>query len=150
MSESATHRASVVRKEGFVFEASFDAAPHAAAVTIDEPPPLGQASGPNAVDLLAAAVGNCLSASLLMCLQKSRAEIGEIDTTVTARMERNEKGRLRIAGFDVEIHPSLAAGDQAKLERCKGLFEDFCTVTASVRQGIPVQVSVTPSPGVGQ
>ena len=142
MSAAAAHRAHVVRKEGFTFEATFDAAPSAAPVRIDEPPPLGTASAPNAADLLAAAVGNCLSASLLMCLQKSRADVGSLEATVTARMDRNERGRLRIAGFDVEIRPSVGDLDQRKLDRCLGLFEDFCTVTASVRQGIPVEVKV--------
>ena len=29
-----------------------------------------------------------------------------------------------------------------RLKRCLDLFEDFCVVTASVRQGIPVSVEV--------
>jgi uncharacterized OsmC-like protein len=93
---------------------------------------------------VAAAVGNCLSASLLMCLQKSRAAVGGIEATVTARMERNERGRIRIAGFDVEVRPTIGPDDAPKLERCRGLFEEFCTVTASIRQGIPVHVTVAP------
>jgi hypothetical protein len=32
--------------------------------------------------------------------------------------------------------------DAGRLKRCEQLFEDFCTVTSSVRQGIPVNVSV--------
>lgn len=142
MAATALHRATVTREEGFVFRAAFDAAPAAPPLHIDEPPPLGQSRGPNAADLLAAAVGDCLSASLLMCLQKARAEVSGLTTTATVRMDRNEKGRLRIAGVDVEIAAALGPDDAAKLERCRGLFEDFCTVTASVRQGIPVHVTI--------
>lgn len=142
MGESVLHRATVTHDEGFQFRAEFDAAPEAPPLRMDEPKPLGQASGPNAADLLAAAIGNCLSASLLMCLQKSRAEIAGLSSTATARMERNEKGRLRIAGIDVEIAAALGADDGPKLERCRGLFEDFCIVSASVRQGIPVHVTI--------
>ena len=142
MAATVLHRATVTREEGFLFRAEFDASPGAPPLRLDEPPPLGQAKGPNAADVLAAAVGNCLSASLLMCLQKSRADVSGLTTSATVRMERNEAGRLRIAGIEVEIDAALGTGDAAKLERCRGLFEDFCTVTASVRQGIPVHVTV--------
>jgi hypothetical protein len=33
-------------------------------------------------------------------------------------------------------------GDNARVAGCEGLFEDFCTVTASVKHGIPVRVSL--------
>jgi uncharacterized OsmC-like protein len=149
MSGSVVHRVHVTRRTDFEFDVRFDAVPAAPSLTVDEPTPLGRSAGPNAADLLAAAVGNCLSASLLMCLQKSRAEVRSLSATVTARIERNEKGRLRIAGLDVEIVPELGPEDAAKLERCRGLFEEFCTVTASIRQGIPVDVRVTQPAAAG-
>ena len=40
---------------------------------MDEPEPMGENSGPNAGKVLAAAIGNCLTASLLFCLQKAMA-----------------------------------------------------------------------------
>ena len=96
---------------------------------------------------MAAAVGNCLSASLLFCLQKSRAELeGEVATTVTGRVERNERGRLRLAGLDVQIRLPVA-GEERAVRRCLGLFEDFCVVTESVRSGIPVEVEVVDREG---
>lgn len=149
MSGSAVHRVHVTRRADFEFDVRFDQAPATPALTLDEPAPLGRSAGPNAADLLAAAVGNCLSASLLMCLQKSRAEVRSLSAKVTTHIERNEKGRLRIAGIDVEIAPELGPEDTARLERCRGLFEEFCTVTASIRQGIPVHVRVTQPAAAG-
>lgn len=109
---------------------------------LDEPKPLGEDSAPNASRILAAAVGNCLSASLLFCMQKARVGFTALHTDVTVEMTRNEKGRLRIGKIHVAIKPVLAAGEEAKLERCRELFEDFCVVTQSVRHGVEVEVSV--------
>jgi uncharacterized OsmC-like protein len=49
---------------------------------------------------------------------------------------------LRIAGIEVEIDPRVADADKQRALRCLELFEDYCLVTQSVRQGIPIQVTV--------
>jgi hypothetical protein len=64
---------------------------------------------------------------------------------VTTHVTRNEKGRFRVSGIDVELTPAFASTEPVRLERCEGLFEDFCTVTASVKHGIPVHVSLKQS-----
>ena len=47
----------------------------------------------------------------------------------------------------VKLHPDVAAGDVERMSRCLGLFEDFCIVTQSVRDGVDVQVEVAaPAP----
>lgn len=118
----------------------------AAELVVDEPEPIGNRRGPNAARLVAAAVGNCLTASLVFCLQRARVPAEGFRTTVTGELVRNEKNRLRIGGFDVRIE--LPEGlDPATITRCLGLFEDFCVVTASIRQGIPVRVAVVDASG---
>jgi len=123
----------------FEFRTRFDK-PQYADLTLDEPAPLGADHAPNASRILAAAIANCLSASLLFCARKSRVGIGPIRTRVTAQIVRNERSRLRIGGVQVEIDPQFT--DPEKAARCLGMFEDFCVVTESVRQGIPVNVKV--------
>lgn len=127
--------------EDYAFRVSFDK-DNFAPLEMDEPAPLGKESGPNASRMLAAAIGNCLSASLLFCARKGRIEIGPIRTKITVQTRRNERGRLRIAGVQVEIDPQLPESEKQKALRCRDLFEDFCVVTQSVRQGIPVEVAI--------
>jgi uncharacterized OsmC-like protein len=114
-------------------------------LVLDEPPPMGAAHGPNASRLLAAAVGNCLSASLLFCLQKSHVPVTGLTATVSGHTTRNEQGRLRLSQFDVCI--TLPDADETRRARCLTLFEDYCVVTQSVRQGIPVHVRVVDADG---
>ena len=114
----------------------------------DEPPPLGKASGPSPSQLLAAAVGNCLSDSLLFALRKFKQRPEPIRTEVEATIDRNEQGRLRVLRIAVRIQVGAPGASLEHLDRALAQFEEFCTVTQSVRQGIPVNVSVFDVAGV--
>jgi uncharacterized OsmC-like protein len=142
MADERTHHVTLKLAHDFQFVAEFDEVPNATPMTFDEPEPLGGGRGPNAAAVLGAAVGNCLAASLAFCLRRSRAELSDLTAHVTTHVTRNERGRHRISSIDVELEPVLEAGRGVPLDRCEGLFEDFCTVTASVKQGIPVHVSL--------
>jgi uncharacterized OsmC-like protein len=127
--------------DGYRFDATFDDAT-LPQLTFDEPPPLGEGEGPNAARVLTAAVGNCLSASLLHCLKRARVDVRGMRTRVTGRVERNEAGRLRVAGIAARLATTIPPEDQARVARCLDIFEDFCLVSASVRRGIPIDVEV--------
>ena len=147
MSEDGRFTLEMEQLEGYEFKVKFDW-DKVADLILDEPPPLGKRNGPNASRMLAAAVANCLSASLMYCLAKADVPAESVKTAVTCRINRNEKGRLRVGGFDVRISVADALQDTPRLKRCLGLFEDFCIVTASVREGIPVAVEVLNEDGV--
>lgn len=132
---------SMDQQQDYEFRVSFDKADYPA-LQLDEPPPLGQDHGPNAERILAAAVGNCLSASLLFCARKARLSVKSIHTDVAVEIVRNERGRLRIGKMRVEILPTLESAEEAATQRCLNLFEDYCVVTQSVRDGIDIEVSV--------
>ncbi len=120
------------------FAVSFE---NTAGFCTDEPAPTGGGEGPSPSQLLAAAVGNCLAASLFFCLKKRAPPTDPIRATVTGRVERNAQGRLRIADMTVVLDVSAAD------PRCLDLFEHYCTVTESVRGGIPVRVQVRDNAG---
>jgi len=114
-------------------------------VLTDEPPPLGKGEGPNPARMVAAAVGNCLCASLLFALRKKKDQPGNIQATVTGQLERID-GRWRIGKLDVVMqvaNPDSLSHLPSALEQ----FEDFCVVTQSIRQGIPVNVTVQDTAG---
>lgn len=142
MPESRTHRVELRFVRGYEFVANFKDGEHVESVVCDEPPPLGEGSGPNAAELLAAAVGDCLASSFAFCLRKVRLEPVDLTASVEAHVAPNEQGRLRITGIDVELIPQVQVDDAARFTRCERLFEDFCIVTESVRRGIPVNVRV--------
>jgi hypothetical protein len=82
-------------RDGYRFGVDFDL-DWVPVLQVDEPVPLGAGEGPNAKLLLAAAVGNCMSASLLFCLRRARIEVPELRTRVSGKIVRNERGRLRV------------------------------------------------------
>ncbi len=139
--QSGSFSITLERVQDYEFRVKFDKAQFQE-LMLDEPPPLGRDTAPNASRLLAAAVGNCLSASLAFCAQKARVRFLALNTRVDVRIVRNERGRLRIGKIDVEIEPEFEQADLEKAKRCLGLFEDYCTVSQSVRAGIPISVSV--------
>lgn len=139
--------ASVALKQvaDFRFEIRF--ADHLPALTADEPPPLGQGDGPSPTQLLCAAVGNCLSDSLLFALRKFKQTPEPLECDVEAEVGRNPEGRLRILGMRVHLRLGVAADTLTHVDRALAQFEEFCTVTQSVRQAFPVRVTVTDAAG---
>ena len=126
----------------YTFAVTFDDEflPH---ITVDEPTPIGTGEGPSSSRLLATAVGHCMSASLLFCLQKSRISIKHVSTKVHTTLARNETGKWRVQSLRVKIAAdTVFEADRERMRHCVKIFEDFCTVTQSVRKGIDVQVEV--------
>lgn len=117
-------------------------APGVPALHADEPPPLGKGAGPSPTQLLAAAVGNCLAASLVFALRKFRIAAEPISATAEPTVRRNDKGRLRVQGIRIQLRLGVPAASLQNLDRALAQFEDFCTVTQSVRPAFPVEVEV--------
>jgi uncharacterized OsmC-like protein len=117
-------------------------------VLADEPAPLGAGAGPSPSHMLLAAVANCLSSSLFFALQKFKQDAGGITTTATARIDRNEENRLRVLDIAVTIRLGKGGAEIVHLDRILEQFEPFCTVSQSVRHGIPIAIAVEDAQGV--
>ena len=130
----------ITRQDKYRFLVDFG--PAIAPTRADEPPPLGDGAGPSPTQLLAAAIANCLSSSLLFAHGKYKEDPGRLTTTVTCEIGRNERNRLRVMAMKVTITLGVAAESLGHLDRALAQFEDFCTVSQSVRTGIPFTVTV--------
>lgn len=146
MDETMSFTLELEQLQDYEFRVKFDW-PNVPDLKLDEPAPLGRASGPNAARLIAAAVANCLSSSLLFCMRKFKQTPGALRAEVRGELKRNERGRLRIGRFDATIRLAEPAAAIAHFDRCLAQFEDFCVVTESVRHGIPVGVRVVDASG---
>jgi len=146
MSEEGRFTIQLEQQEGFQINVQFDWK-RAPDLLMDEPPPLGEQAGPNASRLLAAAAANCLSASLLFCVFKEEPPPNCLRAEATCVMVRNEKKRLRVGGIEVRLIVADVVKESPRFARCKDLFEDFCVVSASIRQGIPMRVTVLDQAG---
>jgi uncharacterized OsmC-like protein len=141
LSEEKILKVELERIQDYSFKVDFGHEGIEALIT-DEGEPLGKGEGPSPSMLLAATMGNCLSSSLLFCLQKARAQVKGMKTRVNTKTTRNEKGRLRISEVAVELDVDVDKECVNQMQRCLALFEDFCIVSKSVEQGIPLRVKV--------
>jgi organic hydroperoxide reductase OsmC/OhrA len=140
MSDQHTFSCSLTLTGGYAFTVDFG---HAIPpMTIDEPPPIGQNEGPGPTRVLAAAIASCLGSSLLFCLRKARVDVPTMRTDVQVTTGRNAKGRLRVQKVSVRLAPSVPADQHERMTRCLEVFEDYCTVTAAVREGFAIDVAV--------
>jgi organic hydroperoxide reductase OsmC/OhrA len=96
---------------------------------------------------LLAATANCLTASLLFALRKFHDAPGPLKAKARARIARNQRGRWRVSGMEVDLQLTNPAASLHNLERALAQFEDFCVVTESVRAGVPVTVYVHDNTG---
>lgn len=146
MMADSTIRTSLKQGRNYQFEARFEGLD--STVLSDEPAPLGESAGPSPVQLLSSAVGTCLSDSLLFALRKFKQAPEPLSCELETSVGRNAEGRLRVLGITARLHLGVPAAQLEHLDRALSQFEDFCTVTQSVRAAIPVTVQVFDAQGV--
>lgn len=136
---------SLVQQHDYRFDIQFGGA--IPVLTGDEPAPLGSGLGPSPVQLLSAAVGNCLSDSLLFALRKFKQAPEPMRCDITSQVGRNPEGRLRVLGMTAQLTLGVPAASLQHLDRVLEQFEAFCTVTQSVGQGIPITIEISDNTG---
>jgi organic hydroperoxide reductase OsmC/OhrA len=140
----AALQAELDQVEKYEFTTHFPGSPHPP-LEVDESPPVGGNHGPNPVQVLAAAVGHCMSSTLFSTLERAHVASSPFRTTVKAEVGRNANGRQRVLRMDLRIETApLSEDDRERFQHCVSIFEDFCTVSGAVREGVTISVAVQP------
>lgn len=135
----------IKQEDGYRFTVDFGPLmPH---LQVDEAEPVGRGEGPCPEQLLVAGVANCLCASLVFALGKFRQNASGLQAEARCEIGRNAEGRLRIDGVTVDISLGAPIQDPDRMARAIAQFERFCTVSESVKAGVPVAVSVCDQEG---
>lgn len=101
-----------------------------------------EARGPDPSKLLISAVMGCLNASFAFCLKKARVPLKGMKAVGELTSKRNEEGLWRVVKIDVDLTPEIEIEKGIpRMEKCIEIFHKYCTITQSVRQGIPVNVT---------
>jgi uncharacterized OsmC-like protein len=99
--------------------------------------------GPNAAHLVTMAVLGCLSSSYIFCFSKKDFSVKDLEAEAMITIFRNEKGFQRVKKIDVSINPKIDSPEMRKRAvQCQKMFEQYCTITASIREGIEVNVNI--------
>jgi uncharacterized OsmC-like protein len=115
-------------------------------IEVDESAPVGADRGPNPARTLAVAVGHCMNATLFNTLERSHVAVHPISSRVWVEVGRNAKGRQRVLALEVQIETApLREEDRERFDHCVAIFEDFCTVSGAVREGIRIVSQVRPA-----
>mgnify|MGYP006172035651 CR=1 FL=1 len=144
MAQGITH-VTLTQQQDYQFRIEFEG--NMPALISDEPAPLGGGTGPSPVQMLSAAVGNCLSDSLLFALRKFKQAPEPIRAQVQAEVGRNAEGRLRVLGMVAELRLGVPAAGLEHLQRVLDTFEQYCTVTQTVAGAVDITVRVFDSTG---
>lgn len=99
-------------------------------------------SSSSSVQQFCAAVGIDLADSLLSTLRKVEQSSAPLACMVVAEIGKNAERQIRVLNMAVSLHLGVLASQLVFLDRLVDEFQTLSTVTQSVRQGIPVDVTV--------
>jgi uncharacterized OsmC-like protein len=84
----------------------------------------------------------------LFAFRKFKQAPEPIHCEVQAKLGRNEQGRVRVLKIAAKMKLGVTAAQLENVERVLSQFEEFCTVSQSVGQGIPIHTRVLDLNGV--
>lgn len=126
--------------KNFVFEITVDDFPK---FYMDELQPVGEDSAPNPADYLLVSVGGCIASSFLYSALKFSIPLKKLQVKVRGEYVR-KNNRIRVGKINVELHIDLDVEKTSyeDLELCVNAFRKYCIISESVKEGIPMDISL--------
>jgi len=115
-------------------------------IHIDEPESFhGTDKGPSPVEFFLIGIGGCLGSTFAYCLQKQNIEIDALEVVVDGHLKHaGPKLSLKLVNIEAELLISAKDDDNSeKIELCIKNFQDYCIVTNSITQGVPIDIKVS-------
>jgi uncharacterized OsmC-like protein len=113
-------------------------------LNVDEPVSFhGTDLGPSAVEYLLIGIGGCLGTTFIYCLQKRNIELEMFKVVVDGKLSHTgPKMLLRLVNVDVDLEfTPKETSSNAEINRCIKEFAEYCIVTNSIANGLPINVN---------
>ena len=119
---------------------------HFHGIHVDEPESFhGTDVGPSPVEYFLIGIGGCLGSTFKYCLQKQDVEIDLLEVVVDGQLKHaGPKMSLKLVYIEAELFITAKNEESSdKIEQCIKNFRDYCIVTNSITQGVPIDVKVS-------
>ena len=138
-----TMKVTLKYSENLHFTAS---ARHFDGIHLDEPESFhGNDIGPSPVEYFLIGIGGCLGSTFTYCLKKQGIKIDALDVVVDGQLKHlGPKMSLQLVNIEAELIITAKDGESSgKIEQCIKTFRDYCIVSNSITQGVPLDVTVS-------
>lgn len=118
--------------------------PGVAVLGLDERPPLGHGWGPSPVQLLGSAVGACLGSALLRAIRDAGAEVIDLRTDVSGRIESDRLDRPHVVSITVRLTPIVTTRSALEAVPSPERLARLSMVADILRSDLGLWIAITP------
>lgn len=119
---------------------------HFGEIHIDEPESFhGTDFAPSPIEYFLIGTGSCIGSTYIYCLQKHDIPIENLKIIVDGTLKHNGPDkRLKLVQISIEILVNLKEDvPNEKFDVCHKNFQEFCPISHTITQGIPLDIKVT-------
>jgi uncharacterized OsmC-like protein len=118
--------------------------PGVAVLGLDERRPLGHGWGPSPVQLLGSALGACLGSALLRAIRDAGAEVTDLRTDVSGRIEKDRLDRAHVVSITVRLSPVVSARSALEAVPSPERLAKLSMVADVLRSDLGLWIAITP------